>query len=269
MTPERPSDPEPRVAALSRGPITYADAGEGPVVLALHGLPGSHRDFRWLASALDGHVRFVRPDLPGWGETPARTGSSRSVAGRAAVALELLDALGIDRAIVLGHSMGGPVALRIAAQHPDRARALALLASPGLRPHRAIARSPLWLTSSLLAVPGLRRLLYPALRRAYSRGGFPGSLTDVQRAEALRGVAGLSFDDQRRDAERLACPTLVAWSGDDPLVEVPVSEELAEACPLGPRMGFPDAGHNLQKSMAVELAQALLAWGDAGISPGT
>jgi pimeloyl-ACP methyl ester carboxylesterase len=90
-------------AHLRKGPFTYTDEGAGEVVVALHGLPGSVRDWRWLAPALAG-VRLVRIDQPGFGGTPLQTEPDSSLAARTRFVLAALAALAIDRFVVLGPS---------------------------------------------------------------------------------------------------------------------------------------------------------------------
>src|SRR5688572_26003759 len=97
---------------LPSATFTYADEGEGPVLLAVHGLPGSHRDFRWLASALAGRVRLVRVDMPGFGATTMREPPSKWPELAALVVAFAHEVIGGPYA-VLGHSFGGPLATEI------------------------------------------------------------------------------------------------------------------------------------------------------------
>ncbi|MDF1562774.1 MAG: alpha/beta hydrolase [Deltaproteobacteria bacterium] len=265
MHPERPSDPEPRVLSLSCGPVSLTDRGESPEgalpVLALHGLPGTVRDFRWLGAALEPHLRFVRVDLAGFGGTPIASAPLATIEGRAAFLPELLDALEIERACILGHSMGGPVALAAAQRWPERFPALALLASVGLRPHRLFRSLPMPGAFAL----GLRTpLLGWPLRRFYRRGlgsaGFRGHYTDESLIHLATSVAAVSFESIAGMVRGLTAPTLTAWAGDDPFIEAEIFEELDAALPEGPRLVFGAGGHNLQKSQAVEIAEALRAW---------
>ena len=68
--PETPSDPPVLTLQLPGGPVGYTDVGDGPVVVALHGAPGSVRDWRWLGPLLEPRIRLVRVDMPGYGDTP-------------------------------------------------------------------------------------------------------------------------------------------------------------------------------------------------------
>src|SRR5688500_7794578 len=106
MTPERPSDPPEVSGWLPRGPFGYTDEGEGVALVALHGLPGTVRDFRWLAPAISPGVRSIRLEQAGFGGTPVATEPDPSLAARTELVIAMLDALSIDRFVVLGHSMG-------------------------------------------------------------------------------------------------------------------------------------------------------------------
>lgn len=266
MTPATPSDPVVRTLAIRGGTLTATDVGEGPVLVAVHGLPGSVRDFRWLGAAVEPHLRLVRLDLPASGGTPLATLPSPHVRDRAEVVVRALDALDIAEAAVLGHSMGGPVALAAAARWPDRFSHLVLLASVGTRMHRGYRRIPRPRAfAHLLAAPGIGRLLLPAYRRAMRSVGFPGDYSRDELSHMNRCVAAVCFADNRHDAAEVRAPTMVAWANDDPMVEPAVSRELADAVPAGPRLSFATGGHNIQKSHALEIADALVSWlgGDA------
>ena len=260
-TPEHPSDPSLRTIELPAGPISHTDEGDGTPILALHGAPGSARDWRWLAPGLCQHVRLIRLEFPGFGGSPVATMPDASVAARADLVVQVADSLGLERFVVMGHSQGGAVALRVAHRFPERVAGLALLASVGGRPHRAIRASmDLRPISAGLRFAPTRWLLMPVVRRAMAKLGFPSSTPDHTTIQTVHWTAALDFEAIAADIAGLAgsaVPTLVAWTEDDPLVESRIGQELAEALPDGPRLIFSMGGHNLQKTCAVELAAGL------------
>jgi pimeloyl-ACP methyl ester carboxylesterase len=257
--PEHPSDPPVRACVLPHATVTYTDEGEGPVLLAVHGLPGSHRDFRWLSSAFAGRVRIVRIDMPGFGGTAMRE-PPRSWPALADVVVAFAAEVIGARYAVLGHSFGGPLASQVAAR--DAAvNGLVWLASAGLRPHRLLRRAPpLALVDAALG----RRVLGPLVLRAYRlamlKAGFPSSITLAEVARCVALLSRFSFAEHRAAVERIRVPCFGAWTDDDPLVEPEVVMELLAAAPSGPRLRFSDGGHNLQKTRASELAEALVPW---------
>lgn len=263
----QPSDPVRRTVALAGGPAAYTDEGpaDAPALLCIHGLPGSGRDFRWLAPAFAGRMRVIRLDLPGFGETPIAAGVDPSPEGRAAFAIAVADALELQRPVVLGHSMGGVVACAAVRAAPERFAALALLASPGLRPHAMFRKTPFQVAQRARRLPLATPLLARALPPLFRRAGFPRTSA----ADALRTIAcaaSTSFPRHAENVRALRLPTLVAHCVDDPLIETEILDELAAACPLGGRLRFEHGGHNLQKTHARAVADALVALKVSGIS---
>lgn len=258
MRPEVPSDPGGVELALSAGPARITDEGEGPTFLLVHGMPGSSRDFRWLGAALAPSARVVRVDLPGSGRTPVgRWG--RDVDARGAFVAEVADALSLEDAVVLGHSMGGAVATA-AARASERLTALALLASVGATPHlgfRAfLAVRPVGYG---LGLPGAGRAAGPLVRRAFLQAGFKG-FADDELVRTMQVLARFRFGVHASNLASVGKPTLVAWCADDRVVEPAIAERLYWTAPAGPRICFPTGGHALQASRASELAESLLAW---------
>lgn len=260
-TPAAPSDPQPRTGHLASGPFTWTEEGEGSTtIVAVHGLPGSVRDWRWLSSALPRTFRFVRLDMPAFGGTPLQTAPGPHLDQRGAFVVAALDALGINRCVLVGHSMGGPVALSAAVQSKGRVASLALLASVGLRPHKLLRAFPgrkAWAWAMDNAV--LKAPSRTILKTAFTMSGFPRSTTKEEVAHTTRCLAVLDFPAQQRNTAAWKGPTLSAWADDDTFIEGEVFEEHAAALPAGPRLKWPDGGHNIQKSKAVELAEALVS----------
>ena len=257
------SDPEPRRADLPGGALAYSDEGprEAPALIAVHGIPGSGRDFRYLAPQLTPALRVLRVDLPGFGGSVPVKGAVDTLRGRARVVLALADHLGIERFCVLGHSMGGGTALVLAAEHPRRVRGLVLLASLALRLHRGLGAPPRafrWLASGL-EMPGLRAMLLPWMRAAWRRRRFPGadSRTAAAFAVELRAISAADFGLMRASVRRPLPPTLVAYARDDHMIETSIACELSAAIPGARVLAFDEGGHNIQKTRAVELGAAI------------
>ena len=251
-----PADGSPRTIALRTGPATYLESGEGPPVVCIHGLPGSSRDFRWLFEPVAARARLVAIDLPGFGQTPVATAPDASPEGRAAFVLELVDALGLESPLLVGHSMGGVVAVAAVAQRPGGFRGLGLLASPGLRPHAAYRRIPRRALHAIATGPWAP-LFTPIVRRLFATAGFRG----YPDAALVRTVVCLRHTSLEAHAERLkalALPTLAAWCEDDAIIEPPILAELAKALPPGPRRVWPTGGHVPQKTHPAEFAEALV-----------
>jgi len=257
------SDPSPLRAELPGGSMTYVDEGpkNAPALVLVHGVPGSLRDFRYLAPRLSDRVRVIRLDLPGFGGSAPIGEALRTLRGRVRAVMALADHLDLDRFALLGHSMGGGTALPAAAAGGERISLLVLVASIGLRPHRGLGMSPT--TLALLALglrtPLFRSALLGVARRGFKRRRFPGSDQMDARAFAVhfRAFSAVDFSLMRRAARAPLPPTLVAYAEDDILVEPEIAAELLREIPHARGLLFPLAGHNLQKTRALELADAI------------
>lgn len=242
------------------GPVVYTDEGSGPVVVALHGVPGGTRDWRWLAAALDGRVRLIRIGLPGMGETPLETEPGTSFDARARVVLQVLDALEIGRATWIGHSMGAGICVAAAHLDPGRVAGVGLLASLGLRPHRGLVVGRPRLGWRVVSFPVLGRLMRPIVPQVFARLGFPRGVPADVLLHCLHLAARVDVPAHAERVRTLPMSTLVAWTEDDRLIAPDISRELADQAPAGPRHSWPDGGHFLLKTRAVELADALVDW---------
>ena len=110
--------------------IHYVDRGrrDAPAIVLIHGLAGQMRNFgRPLLEALEKDFRLVLVDRPGSGWSTRAPHASSSLSQQAAVMSELFRRLGLERPHVVGHSLGGALALAIAAEHPDSVGRLALI----------------------------------------------------------------------------------------------------------------------------------------------
>lgn len=257
------SDLDPQFLELPHGRLAFVDEGprDAPALIALHGVPGSVRDFRYLAPQLSQDRRIVRVDLPGFGGSAPSRAAIATFDGRADVVLALADHLGLARFGVLGHSMGGGTALVLAARRPDRVSALVLAASIGFRTHRGLGMSP-WrfgVLSHAFGVPGLARVVAGLARERYRRNRFPGvdAMGPEVFASHFRAIAAADFGLLRRAAAAPLPPTLLAWAKDDRLIEPAIGEGLARAMPRARTRIYDDGGHNIQKTQAVDLAAAI------------
>lgn len=226
-------------------------------MVLIPGLPGSARDWRYLGPQLRGR-RALRLELPGLGCTPLSAGPALDLPGRAAWVARAIEVLDLHDVVLVGHSMGGPVAGLAADLLPGRVSALALVCSVGVSPHPALRPPGPQRAARLIDAPVVGPLARRALPGAFRRVGFPPVWPVDVLAHSLRVAAAFDFAPWRAALARLRLPTLVAWTADDPLVLPEYGEALARATPDGPRLTFPTGGHNPQKHHAEALARALL-----------
>lgn len=137
--------------------IAYTEEGDRnpdrPLIICLHGAPGSVRDFRYIAPVFAKDFNVLRIDIPGHGSSPSTTCPKLDNESIGETILEALDSLGYSsstKITVVGHSLGGGIAFHLAAKHSDRIASLVLINSLGARPHKGI--SPTYLKIDLTKV---------------------------------------------------------------------------------------------------------------------
>jgi pimeloyl-ACP methyl ester carboxylesterase len=244
--------------------MTYAEAGSGPVLLLIHGLGGSYENWQEAIEPLARTHTVIAPDLPGHGDSAAG-GGDYSVGALASSLRDLLVALGHERVTLVGHSLGGGVAMQFSYQFPEMIERLVLVSSGGLGPEvslvlRAAALPGADLFIAVTAEAGRR--VGPLVGRALSTVGLRPN-ADV--AEVLRGY-GTLVDPERRAAflstvravigtggqrvaatDRLylaqAVPVLIVWGAADRIIPVSHGEDAHRHIPGSRLEIFDDVGH--------------------------
>ena len=121
----------PQTVVLHGHELSYVDSGSGPAVLFIHGILGSQRQWSHLVDKLDDDHRVLVPDLFGHGDSAKPLGDY-SLSAHAAAMRDLIDHLGIERVTLVGHSLGGGIAMQFFYLFPERVDRLVLVASGGL-----------------------------------------------------------------------------------------------------------------------------------------
>ncbi len=245
--------------------VIYHMAGSGPPVVLIHGMVNSSRHWREVALALADRHTVIAPDLIGHGDSATPRGDY-SLGAHASSIRDLLAVLGVDRATIVGHSLGGGVAMQFFYQFPQRTERLVLVSSGGLgREVSPLLRSAtLPGVSALLSLAAHPRLL-SGLRRSGDRLREAGSRQGVYLqaiARALRPLeepgartaflhtlrAVIDVRGQRVSAtDRLyllaGMPTLIVWGERDHTI--PLAHGLAahRAAPGSRFQTLPSAAH--------------------------
>jgi pimeloyl-ACP methyl ester carboxylesterase len=221
----------------------YQDEGQGEPVVLLHGWGVSSQSLVGVASSLAARFRVLSVDLPGfgWSRAPADAWGTAQYADHIR---QLLDALGLSRVALLGHSFGGRVAISLAAQHPARASRLILVASAGVRPRQTRAvRAKVAATKLLrrvVTLPGWGRLGERILRRWQDRMGS----RDYRAAGAMRPtLVRVVNEDLVPMLPLIQAPTLLLWGDQDREVRRPAVDTMAARIPGARLVVFPGAGH--------------------------
>lgn len=236
--------------------IFYAQHGErGLPVVFIHGAGGSHLVWGAQLRALGEIARAVALDLPGHGKSDPN--GRDSVDAYRDVVLGLLDTLVFDRAVIVGHSMGGAIAQTLALSHPDRVAGLGLVGT-GAR----LRVLPAILDSVLNDFDNTARLV---VEYSYA----PGADAEMLRLaeEQLRActpqvthddfAACDRFDVMARLAE-IRAPTLIVCGREDRLTPLKYSEFLASRIPHARLVRIEGAGHSVMIEQAEEVSRALV-----------
>jgi pimeloyl-ACP methyl ester carboxylesterase len=232
---------------------------DAPAVLLLHGFGASLQTWDGWAPGLEGDRRVIRYDLPGAALTgPDPTGDYSDERGEQ-VLLALMDRLGLPRASLVGHSLGGRLAWRMAADHPERVDKLVLVApdgfaSPGFEYEHPPA-VPAALGLMEIALP--RALLRTSLEAAY---GNPALLSeasvdryyDLMRAPGVRGamierMEQILLHDPVPSLARIRAPTLLIWGSKDTFIPQANAEDYLRAMPDATLHTLSGVGHLVQE----------------------
>ena len=258
--------------------IRTFEGGEGPPLLLVHGLGGAAWNFSELAPLLPGR-RLIVPDLPGHGASSPLP--APSLTGFADVLAQIFEEQLLDEPVdVVGHSLGGVVALRLAERHPALVRSLVLAAAAGISSSTRLAEITIALTG--IIQPGRiagRRVGLVARSRRLRRlvfEGFEVANADLLTERAVHGFlrgptlhtdalgAGLALvaDDPREDLDRVRCPVLILWGARDK--QVPLDDGFEYARRLGaPLRVIADCGHLLIGERPDVCARAILEFTDS------
>ena len=245
--------------------VSYHRLGEGPPIVLIHGITSSSRTWRAVTHGLAERHTVVAPDLLGHGRSGKPRGDY-SLGAYASGVRDLLAVLGIGKATVVGHSLGGGIAMQFAYQFPDRVERLVLVDSGGLGEEVSVALRAATLPGAEIVLPlmftrysrEVGRVAGRVLGRlglkasANLRGIVEGvdSLADADARRAFVHTARSVMDPrgQRVDArDRLylsaGVPTLLVWGADDRIIPVKHGRRAHELMPHSRLEVFERAGH--------------------------
>ncbi len=258
------SAPAVRSLNLHGRPVTYAVAGEGPVLLLIHGMAGDFKNWEAVIEPLARNHTVIAPDLPGHGGSAPGSGDY-SLGSLASGLRDLLAALGHDSATLVGHSLGGGIAMQFSYQFPEMTERLVLVSSGGLGPEVS-------LVLRAAALPGADRFIATtagglgAVGSTIGRGlGLVGLRPGADIAEVGRGYVSLADRDRRaaflatlrsvvgtggqrvHAGDRLylaeGLPVLIIWGARDPIIPAHHGEQAHEAIPGSRLEVFDGVGH--------------------------
>lgn len=245
---------------------------DAPAVVLLHGFGGSLHTWEAWAQGLQANHRVIRYDQPGAGlSAPDRLGLYTDERGMQVLSA-LLDQLGLQRVSLVGHSMGGRLAWRMAADHPQRLHKLVLVAPDGFAsPGFDYGKPPdLGWATGLLRWTLPRPLLRATLAPAYADATV---MTDalVERYHALILAPGnreallarmqqLVLQPPAPFLARITAPTLLVWGAQDPMIPITNAADYQRAMPQARLLPLPGVGHVPQEEAAATTLTAVAAF---------
>jgi pimeloyl-ACP methyl ester carboxylesterase len=260
--------------------VSYRTGGEGPVVLLIHGITGTSEQWNDIFPLLAEHYTVVAPDLLGHGQS-AKPRGDYSLGAYAVSIRDLLIALGHHRATVVGHSLGGGIALQFSYEYPVFTERLVVSSSGGLGREVHLLLRAATLPGAELVLPLI------ASRRVLDAGILFGQV--LQRvglhaapdlAEMARGYATLGDAESRQaflhtlravlepTGQRVSAtdrlylaqmvPTLILWGRRDPLIPCEHGEAAHEAMPGSQLQIFDKSGHFPHIDQPLRFARALI-----------
>jgi len=268
-----------RHVSLHGHDVGYRMAGQGPAIVLIHGMAGSSLTWREVMPLLARSYTVIAPDLLGHGESAKPVGDYSLGAYASGLRDLIVGALGIEKATLVGQSLGGGVAMQLAYQHPELCERLVVVGSGGLG--REVS-----LTLRLLTLPGAEYLL-PVLFPRFLRG--PGdrlsaffhargiraphvaemwsayaSLTETENRRAfvrtLRAVidpGGQTVSALDRLYLAAAVPTLIVWGELDGIIPVQHAHAAHALLPRSRLEIFEGAGHFVHVEQPLKFAAVL------------
>jgi pimeloyl-ACP methyl ester carboxylesterase len=260
-----------RDAVVASRAVRYVDVGSGPTVILIHGQGGCWQWWLRVIPSLARTSRVVAVDLAGFGASEVAVGDA--FYAQSAIVLSLLDQLGESTATVVGHSMGGLVALAVAADHPERVAGLVLVnggAVPVARRRLGLILVGMRLAHAALSQPRICRWIATTVwahRRFFASGVVdPASVSSALAAILVPAMGAPGFVATMRAAvrardeinpARVKCPALVVWGARDRILTVGMARSLVAQMSGAELVVFDDVGHCPMIEAPTQLAAEL------------
>lgn len=275
----RPAPPGRLITAGGLRWHAVEDGQAGPGLVLLHGYLASTAIWQPAIAGLAPTVRTLAVDLPGAGYSERPATAPYDLPWFAERLIDLLDAVGLERPLLGGHSLGGAIALHAAARHPDRVAGLVLVSPfvyappppPGLRLARAFPRSMELFFRSPLG----RAMVRGMVRRAVYSAGDHDALASASSSRLLDnldadggwaaaskvGLQAHAHSPQTDLIARIEHPCLVLWGGQDRAHSTSLAERLVAELPGPTRLSvFPGSAHNCHEEEPERFCAEVRAW---------
>jgi len=247
-----PPLPELRSTKIFGQTIRYYDVGSGPTLVLIHGIGGDADDWAFCLDALAASHRVIALDLLGFGRS-AKPPMEYTIAGYVEMLGRFLRALGLERATLVGHSLGGWIAAAFALQSPQAVDKLVLVDSAGV--WGEMTALPVDLHVSTLAhMREIFQFLFYDQRLASDSLIEFGYAQHLERGDGstIHSILENTCDGRERLDDRisgLSAPTLILWGENDQMIPLAIGRRIHELVPGSKFAVIPQCGHlpNLEK----------------------
>lgn len=257
--------------------IFYLTAGnpKNPPLVMLHGWPSSSALWDKIIPGLSKDFYVIAPDLPGHGQSDKPEEQVYDLNFLRTFILDFYDALGLDRASLVAHDLGGMAGLSFAVRHPERLDKFIIMnTSPFSNWPWALS-----LTISLLKQPWLTRFfLFPwVFKQVLGSGFFDAKLLTPQLVKKFQGpwvaakqgkiafsrtiaVPPEQMTESPESLAKINCPTLILWGKKDRFFPYGLAKKLNGIMPNAQRVGIDNAGHFLQEEQPTQITQVIFSF---------
>ena len=246
----------------------YVEAGEGPLLVLVHGYTGSKENWFPLAGELKTQFHVLAPDLPGWGESERQTGADYGYVAQSERLAQFIRIIGGGRPVALvGHSMGGGIVALIAARHPELVSRLVLMDASGVHFRDnafglAVSRGEQ--PFAVADANGLHRYLGTVFANPpWVPWPIDAALIARRRRDAgferdvLRAISGPDAFLPGREAIAIRAPTLLLWCRADRVIDASAATLYATRIPLAHTLLMDGCDHMPMLERSTETANAL------------
>jgi pimeloyl-ACP methyl ester carboxylesterase len=245
--------------------VHVVEQGAGPAMLLVHGFGGQTFQYRHQLPHFARDHRTIAVDLKGFGYSERNAAVDLSHSAQVHMLAALLERLGVERCVVVGHSMGGAVAQRFAATHPEKVDALVLAASMPVDLRRGGRAAPAFLMRPLMS------LLAPVVASRLLAAGYydPSTLTDEVRDEYMRpgrikgsldGLMKMMRDaasDPPVDMTRITAPVMLLYAAHDRIATLAMAQRIRARIPHARLVVIERAAHMLLEERPDECNRAI------------
>jgi pimeloyl-ACP methyl ester carboxylesterase len=272
---EIPDDVAGKFVQINSNKIRYIDAGSGVPLVFIHGFGSSIFSWRKNLDPISKHHRVCAPDLPGFGYSDKPLDADYTIDAYADFIIQFMDKLQIKKAVLVGHSLGGGIALLASLKYPSRVRALILLDTEAYP-----IKPPLMLT--VAKMPGIRSFIHRAigewvirisLKRAYYDHTlitdrlvdeyYRPFLTENGKVIPIKVLQAMDFEKLKqlpRRYRRIRKKILIVWGQEDRISRIHLAHKLKKDLRNSRLMIIPASGHLVQEEKPEAVNRAIIGF---------